>query len=232
MTLPAVIAHRGAADAAPENTLAAFARAIELGANGIELDVHRTDDGAIVVHHDPVPPTAGSPPGLAGRPLATLSLAEVRRFRLPGGHPIPTLDETLALIGARATVYCELKGAGAVEAAAPLLARHPGPCAVHSFDHRAVARAAELAPDVPRGILLGSRLIDPIHAMRAAGATALWPNVEHVDQDLVVNVHEQGFSVIVWTVNDPFVVRRLTSWGVDALCTDDVPRTRAAAASA
>lgn len=224
-----MVAHRGSTHPAPENTLRAFERAIALRADGIELDLHLTSDGAVVVHHDPVPQPSPNEDALAWRPFSTLTLAEVRRLRVAGTDPIPTLEEVLALVGNRLTIYCELKGAGVVEGAAPMLADHSGPCAMHSFDHRAVRRAAELAPKVPRGILLSSRLVDTAHALQGARASALWPSREFVDAELVAEVHGLGAQIIVWTVNDPLDARRLATLGVDALCTDDIEGTRAAA---
>jgi glycerophosphoryl diester phosphodiesterase len=226
MSRPAIIAHRGASRDAPENSLAAFARAIALGADGIELDVHKTLDGAVVVHHDPVPRPAGGDATLAWRPFGALTLAEVRRLRVGEACPIPTLSEVLEAVGDRLTVYCELKGAGVVEGAAPLLARHHGPCAMHSFDHRAIRRAAELAPGVPRGILVASRLVDTAHELAAALASTLWPLREFVDAELVAEVRAVGGQIIAWTANDPFEIQRLASLGVDAICTDDVTLAR------
>src|ERR671916_1175095 len=96
---PARIAHRGAPREHPENTLPAFARALELNADGIELDVHATRDGVVVVHHDPVPRATPDDPRLAGRPIADLTYAEVEQFSVAPGVPIPTLADVLALIG-------------------------------------------------------------------------------------------------------------------------------------
>lgn len=231
MPIPTVIAHRGASREAPENTLAAFTRALELRADGIELDVHATADGAVVVHHDPVPKPSAHEDALAWRPFTALTLAEVRRLRVAETHAIPTLDEVLELVRDRLTVYCELKGAGVVEHAAPILARHRGPGAMHSFDHRMVRRAAELAPAIPRGILVVGRMVDTAHALAAAGATALWPQREYVDAELIGEVKRAGGTVIAWTANDPFEIKRLAHLGVDAVCTDDVAGARVACAS-
>ncbi|HKS05273.1 MAG TPA: glycerophosphodiester phosphodiesterase [Gemmatimonadaceae bacterium] len=231
MTRPAIIAHRGASREAPENTIAAFARALELAADGIELDVHATADGAVVVHHDPVPKPSPREDAIAWRPFSALSRAEVRRLKVAESHSIPTLDEVLDLVGERLTIYCELKGAGVVEHAAPKLAAHRGPTAMHSFDHRMVRRARELAPRVPRGILVVSRLVDTAHALSSAGATTLWPHREYVDAELVAEVGAAGGSVIAWTANDPFEIKRLAQAGVHAICTDDVAGARAACAS-
>jgi glycerophosphoryl diester phosphodiesterase len=228
---PTVIAHRGASREAPENTIAAFERALTLGADGIELDVHATADGAVVVHHDPVPKPSAHEDALAWRPFTAMTLAEVRRLKVAETHAIPTLIEVLDLVGDKLVVYCELKGAGVVEHAAPLLARHRGPCAMHSFDHRMVRRASELAPRVPRGILIVSRLVDTAHALRSASATTLWPQREFVDAELISELRGLGAAAIAWTANDPLEVRRLATLGVDAICTDDVAGARVACAS-
>jgi glycerophosphoryl diester phosphodiesterase len=230
MPSPTIIAHRGASKEAPENTLAAFARALELGADGIELDVHKTVDDVVVVHHDPVPRPATGENDLAWKPFSAMTVAEVQRLR-PGDQAIPTLKEVLDLIGDRATIFCELKGAGVVELAAPLLARHAGPTAMHSFDHRAIQRAGDLAPRIPRGILVVSRLVDTPHALTSANASTLWVHREHVDAALVQEVHLCGKTVIVWTANDPLDITRLASLGVDGICSDDVSIARKASIS-
>jgi glycerophosphoryl diester phosphodiesterase len=98
---------------------------------------------------------------------------------------------------------------------------------MHAFDHRAVLRAAQLAPGIPRGILIVCRLVDTVHALRAAQATTLWPQNEFIDADLVAEVHAFGGQVIAWTANDPLEIARLAALGVDGLCSDDVAATRA-----
>src|SRR5690242_17262551 len=98
MSPPTIIAHRGASREAPENTLAAFARALALGADGIELDVHRTADGGVVVHHDPAPRPGEGTGGAATRPFLESTLSEVRQLRVAGREPVPTLQEVLELV--------------------------------------------------------------------------------------------------------------------------------------
>jgi glycerophosphoryl diester phosphodiesterase len=87
MRRPIVIAHRGASGYEYENSRAAFRRAIMLDADGVELDVHATHDGGIVVHHDPDVPGFG--------PIAQLTLAEARQVRIPNGEPLPSLAESM-----------------------------------------------------------------------------------------------------------------------------------------
>ena len=93
-------------------------------------------------------------------------------------------------------------------------------CAVHAFDHRAVVRVRNLAPGLPTGILLEARLVDPVAALRAAGATDLWQQWKMIDEELVAAVQGAGGRVIAWTVNDTAAAEELIRMGVDGVCTD------------
>ena len=219
---PARIAHRGAPREHPENTLPAFARALELGADGIELDVHATRDGVVVVHHDAIPCATPSDTRLARRAIAALSHDQLRRFAVAPGVGIPTLAEVLSLVADRAVVYVELKGANIEREVLAVIRQNGSRCAVHSFDHAAVARVGNIAPGMRRGVLFSRHPGDPAATMRATGALDAWPEWPLVDEAFVERVHGIGGEVIAWTVNDPAAVRRLASMGVDGVCTDDV----------
>ena len=218
---PELIGHRGAPRERPENTLASFLRALDLGADAVELDVHATRDGVVVVHHDFIPRATSSIGVLNGRPIAELTAPELETFRV-AGEPIPTLHDVLAAIGPRAMVYVEIKGHEIEDAVNATIASVPAArrVAVHSFDHRAVVRTRERDPRMVGGILLASYLIDPAGALRAAGARDYWQEWSMIDAALVDAVHEAGGRVIAWTVNAPDDARRLASLGVDGLCTD------------
>ncbi|MGZ8399580.1 MAG: glycerophosphodiester phosphodiesterase, partial [Gemmatimonadales bacterium] len=135
MRRPTVIAHRGASGYEYENSRAAFRRAIMLDADGVELDIHATRDGGIVVHHDPEIPGVG--------PIAGLTLAETRQLRIPNGETVPMLAEILELVGDR-DVWVEVKSLAAVYDHVLLAVLEKGPApqryAVHGFDHRIVHR--------------------------------------------------------------------------------------------
>lgn len=198
---------------------------MELGADAVELDVHRTSDGVIVVHHDPDIAGAG--------PIRDLTAAQVAGLQFRGEH-IPTLSEVLAAVGGRLRVYVELKGTDTVPGALAALraARSRGSqevscCAVHSFDHRLVAQAAQLDASVPRGVLEVSYPVEPTGAARPVDARDLWRQREFVDRELVRAAHAEGRRVVAWTVNDADLMRRMAEWGVDAICTDDVALARA-----
>lgn len=204
-----IIAHRGANWEAPENTLPAFQRALEIGVQGIELDVHLSRDGVPVVHHDPM--LGGSD----GPAIGSLELAAIRQR-----SDAPQLVEVLDLVDGKCRVHVEVKAAGAVDVVVPLLRDKHGWCALHSFDHRSVLRARSLDPELTTGILLVSYLVDIQSAMRVAGATDVWQQADFIDQDLTERVHAAGGRVVAWTVNDVAIARRLVALGVDAICTD------------
>jgi glycerophosphoryl diester phosphodiesterase len=214
------IGHRGAPREFPENSLAAFRRAFERGADAIELDVHKTADGMVVVHHDPTLSASAKRHG--GRAIAELALDQIRTVELDYGIGIPTLAEVLAIVPSGARAYVELKGAGVGDAVAGVVAAAVCDCAVHSFDHAAVARMRDIAPDIPRGILYDERSIDVGAAMRLTGARDVWPKWQLVDRTTVNRVHDAGGRVVAWTVNSRRSATALIGLGVDGLCSDDV----------
>ena len=210
-----IIAHRGVPRQQPENSLPGFELAVRQKVHGIELDVHATKDGVIVVHHDP---------NIRHGPLInTLTLTELHRYPLAPGVEIPTLAAVLDRMARAApppVVYVEVKGKGIEEAVVEVLEFARVPTAVHSFDHRVAARVTSISPSIPTGILLDSYLIDPVSALRGASARDYWLQWSMIDRDLVRRIHDAGGRVIAWTVNEPGDVAVLAALGVDAICSD------------
>jgi glycerophosphoryl diester phosphodiesterase len=217
-----VLAHRGANRLAPENTVPAFARAVELGADGVELDIHPTIDDALVVRHD-----AATPTGL----LAEMTLADVRAA-LPG---VPTLGEALDACSGR-LVNVEIKYLPSEDGDPPermaqllvdLLAERGGRdrVLVSSFNLASVDRVRALAPDVRTAWLTwGQDPLDALPIVEAHGHSALHPDLRsvvgaHADA-AATDAHERGLEVNVWTVNDPAEIARLAAAGIDVLITD------------
>jgi glycerophosphoryl diester phosphodiesterase len=213
-TSPLRIAHRGMPRLARENTLPSFELAMDAGADGLELDVHATADGAVVVHHDHEL--------AAGPRIDSLTLAELRRHEAAPGVPIPTLEELCALVKGRVTLFVELKGAGIEREVLEVLAGYEGPVAVHSFDHAMIRRAARLNPEIRLGILFDEAPLKVARSMAETGALDVWPQWRLATEELVTTVHEMGGRVIPWTVNDPAEAQILAALGVDGLCGDDV----------
>lgn len=226
---PLVIAHRGASGYRRENTLAAYALAVEQQADMIEIDLHRTRDEASVVIHDE------RPAGLAGE-IADATLAEVRALDLGGGARIPTFDEVLDAFGQTIAFNVELKRGGhgfyaGLEAAAVAALERRGLLSrtlFSSFEDAVLARLAEVAPASRRALLLGPKRAErPLERARAVGAEALNPWRGLATRELVEAAHAEGLAVYVFTVNPEDEMRRLLELGVDGLFTDFPDRLRA-----
>lgn len=219
---PSVIAHRGASGHAHENSRAAFRRAVELGADAIELDIHATADGVLVVHHDAQIPGIGV--------LGELPMSAFAGHRLPGGEPLPTLAEVLPLVKGL-DVWVEVKTLPPQWDDALLATLDQGPTperyAVHGFDHRIVARLGDRRPELRRGVLLSSYPLDPLPLVHGPGADTLWMETHLIDADLVRQLHEDGARLIAWTANGEQEIRRLASLGVDGICGNYPDRIRA-----
>ena len=218
-----VIAHRGASAAAPENTLAAFRLAADLGADGVELDVRRTVDGQLVVIHDAsVDRTTDG----TGR-VAALTLDQLRRFdagRKFGppfrGERIPLLSKVFEVLGGRLLVDVEVKAAG-VEAALLDLIRKTqmmDSVLISSFDAQVVAHVRDLAPEMPAGLLQSAA--DPYAAV-SVRATAYLPEVTALTADVVASCRSHGLRVITWTVRTEEEARQALRVGVDGIIADD-----------
>jgi glycerophosphoryl diester phosphodiesterase len=211
---PLRIAHRGMPRAARENTLPSFQMALEAGADGLELDVHATADGVVVIHHDERV--------AAGPAIAQMSLAELRRHEAAPGVAIPTLLELCDLVAGRATLFVEIKGAGIEQRVLDVLAQYEGEAPIHSFDHALIQRTRQLDPERRLGVLFDEAPVDVLGTMEATGASDVWPHWRLVTPALVSTVHDAGGGVIPWTVNDQALAQSLAALGVDALCGDDV----------
>lgn len=211
------VAHRGSPRERRENTLPGFLLAIEHGADAVELDVHITADATVVVHHDE---------SVQSRLIAQASWTELSELDLGAGARMPTLSAVLDAIGDRATVYIELKGRNVAEGAIGVARERGHRFAVHSFDHDAIALAAEKAPGVARGILLDRDVKNPAGALRTAFQRTrprdVWPHWTLVDGRFMDVAAQLGVRVIPWTVNDAKTAVRLLELEVAGICTDDV----------
>ena len=211
-----VIAHRGASRIAPENTVAAFEAAVRLGAHGIELDVRRTADGALVVHHDAV---------LAGG----TAIADVAVRDLP--PHVPDLRVALGAC-AGAWVNVEIKNdprepgfepdrALADDTLAVLLdVDHPARWLVSSFDLGTVDRIRELHDAIPTAWLVVDVPDDAVAVLVERRHDALHPWFGALQQHHVAAAHAAGRAVNVWTCDDPARMAELVAWGVDGICTN------------
>lgn len=234
---PLIIAHRGLSARFPENTLAAFAAALDAGAEMMELDVTLTRDRQLVVIHDDTVDRATDGAGT----VSAMTLADLRRLDAGSwfdprfaGERIPTLDEVLALARGRAGVNIEIK-ASAVEADFPADAVEHQVLAVvrrfsmvdavvvSSFEPKCLRRLAAMAGPRPRLAVLTETPFAPadLGLCREIGAWSLNPGWGFVTQAMVVAAHAESIRILSYTVNDPVVARHLLALGVDGFFTDD-----------
>lgn len=199
---------------ARENTLPSFALALEAGADGLELDVHATRDGVVIIHHDPE--------SRHGAIINDLTFAELRQYEVAPGVVVPTLAELCDLVAGRAELFVEIKGHGIEQLVLDTLSEYSGSFAIHSFDHGMIRRLHALAPALRLGILFEDSVRDVLPQMQTTGALDVWPQWQLVSAELVETVHAAGGRVIPWTVNDASAAQQLAASGVDGLCGDDV----------
>lgn len=213
-----VLAHRGMAASARENTLQAFAAARTVGADGVELDVRCSADGVLVVHHDATLPD--------GRAVATVRVADLPAW-------VPTLEAALEecrglVVDAEIKNLVTEPGFDPEETAAretaALLARlgMVGSSFVSAFSMASIDAAREAEPSVRTGwlTLASYDQVDAIALVAARGHFAVQPRHEVVTPDLVGAASAKGLAVHTWTVDDPERVRFVAGCGVDAIITD------------
>jgi len=218
---PLVIAHRGASAEKPENTLAAFRRALALRVDGLELDVQLTRDGIPAVFHDD---TLHRLTGQTGR-LTAKTWRELKKLRVHGTEPVPRLADALALVRGRAAVQIELKRGTKVPPVVRAVrrAKATGWVILASFEAGLLRSARRLAPEIPRMLIAEGRGLNKLlRAMTALDAAGLSLNFRAVrNRGVVADIHCRGGTVWCWTVNDPAVMRRLAARGVDAILSDN-----------
>ncbi len=231
---PLNVGHRGASAAAPQNTLAAFRQALEFGADGVELDVHLSADGHVVVIHDfTVDKTTDGTGLVAQKTLAQLKAldASVKFSPQFAGERIPTLSEVFDALEGKLLVNVELKapacnaGTALVGPVLDVVRRHNMERRVlfSSFNARVLGAMKALAPHIPAGVLYAPD--SPVYARHAwldpfEPHEARHPHYSMVTRPIVRWCHARGLLVNVWTVDDPGEIRRLVEAEVDAIITN------------
>ncbi len=233
---PLIIAHRGFRARYPENTLAAFQAAVDIGADMIELDVTLTQDRQLVVIHDDTLDRTTTGKG----PVREILLKDARQLDAGSWFDprfaqtrIPTLEEVLDAVGRRILINIEIKPE-AFEPDAPwdaaerqvlslVQAKHMvDTVLVSSFEWRILGRLA-VAPDAPALALLSEEPADAtsLKACRNMGAFSWHPNFHKIDAAQVQQLHEADIRVFPWTVNSVQKINQLLDMGVDGIITDD-----------
>lgn len=213
-----IIAHRGASAHRPENTLAAFEEAIRIGVDAIELDLHRSRDGRLVVLHDDLVQLDAE-----WRYVAELSFDELQHLDAGGGERPPSLDEVLEQVRPRCPLVLEIKAFGLADPLGAVLRRHGVGPDVHvtSFLHEEVAEVGRRCPGLARSITLAAMPIRFQSLLEDSGTSEVSLFRGYLNREITERLREHGVGVRAYPVNLPREAARMAEWGVDAIYTDD-----------
>jgi glycerophosphoryl diester phosphodiesterase len=221
------IGHRGAQGFEPENTLISFEKAIEMGADGIELDVHLSLDGHLIVIHDETIDRTTNGQGLVNQ----LTLAELKSFRINGKIEIPTLEEVLDLINKRCFVNIELKNSDTAEKVVAVIEHYISDknwnqtdFIVSSFDWNALQQVRFLNDEIRIGVLTETDMDLAISFARFMKAEALHPDYQLLTKENTKTLKEKGILVFPWTVNETADLQKMKDYEVDGIITDYLDR--------
>ena len=228
-----LIAHRGASDLAPENTLKAFDLAIELGANFIEFDVRRTVDNEIVIMHDPGVFRTTHRLGFVKR----LTLKKIKSLNAGNGESIPTLKELLQATKGKIGYMCELKVKGISEKVVKILSENNAldSSILISFKHKELLKCQIEHPELKLGAIIPSgfgwitnwffkkKLLTYLSEKNFFSINPFFPLV---NKRLVDRAHESDLKVFPWTINSKSKMKKLSKMGVDGILTNHISKLK------
>jgi len=217
------IGHRGAKGHVAENTLASFGKALHLGADGIELDVHLSLDGKIVVIHDETLDRTTDGKGLVN----ALTWKTLQNFRIENEHLIPTLSEVFDLIDRNCLINVELKGNATAKPVAHLIREYVSEKGwqysnfiVSSFDWKMLQEVQLENPEIPIGVLTATDLDLAIAFAAYINACAIHPYFHLLTAENTATMRQKGFKVFAWTVNEHEDLDHIKSFNPNGIITD------------
>ena len=226
---PLVIGHRGAMGHETENTLASIQKAMDLGVDMIEIDVFKIKSGEIVVFHDEDVSRLSN----GGGKIEDYNIVEVRQLTLEGNHKIPDLQSVLKLINNQVALNIELKGSGTADRVNFITNYYienkgwsPENIVISSFKWDELKAMRGYNKDIKIAILTDE---DPIKAMDIAkelNAVAINPNYKTLTRENTAKIHDEGFKVYTWTVNEPEDIQKMEDFGVDGIITNYPERVK------
>jgi glycerophosphoryl diester phosphodiesterase len=211
------IGHRGARAYAPENTISSFKKALEMGADGVELDVRKTKDDQLIVIHDADIKRTTNKEGL----VSELTLKEIKSVITGKDEKIPSLEDALDFLDMKTKILIELKETG-IEGQVLSLVKKRGltkNVIIVSFIEDALKKIREHDKEVETGLIYAKHR-NPIKAALELKANYLLPFYKFTHSANVQKAHENGLKVIVWTVNNPEEVAEYVKKGVDGIASD------------
>lgn len=214
------IAHRGASGYEPENTLIAFQKAIDLNSDGIELDVHLSSNGKLVVIHDEIIDRTTNGNG----EVNTMSLKELKTFKINNSQEIPTLIEVFDLVNKNCFINIELKGIGTAKPVIDLIkyyskekSWHYNDFLISSFDWNMLEETRILSPKIRIGVLTEESIDDALAFAKKIKAFSINPDYTLLTKENVALQQENGFAVFPWTVNTEEAISKIKSFNVNGI---------------
>jgi glycerophosphoryl diester phosphodiesterase len=217
------IAHRGFKGMAPENTLIAFQKAVDASVDGIELDVHLSIDGHLMVIHDNTIDRTTNGKGVVNK----LSLPKLKSFLIDGQHQIPTLSEVLELVNQKCMVNIELKGVGTAQAVGDLITSYVldknwnyNDFLVSSFDWTALQQLRFLNEKIPIGVLTETDLSLAFAFAKFMKAETIHPYYHLLTKENTTQMQEEGLQVFAWTINNSEDIQKIKLLNVNGIISD------------
>lgn len=217
------IGHRGAKGHSQENTLESIRKAIALGVDMVEIDVHCCKTGELVVFHDFTVDRMTDGSGA----VTDFTWEQLQNLQRKDGGKIPLLQEVLSEITGKCKINIELKGANTALPVAALIKilveektwRYTD-FVVSSFQKNELFKMFAADQQIPLGVLSKASMTEAIALGKQLHAANIHPATGILTQKNIRKAHEEGFQIFVWTVNDPKVIERMKNWGVDGIISD------------
>ncbi len=217
------IGHRGAKGSEPENTLISFQKAIDLQVDGIELDVHLSIDGEIIVIHDETIDRTTNGNGFVN----ALSLSELKVFRIKNEHQIPTLTEVFDLVNKNCFINIELKSYETATAVVRLIEKYISEknwsydqFLVSSFDWNALQQVRFLNDEINIGVLTETDLDLALAFAKFIQAKSIHPHFHLLNKENVSKIQAKGIQVFPWTINELEDIEKIKYYNVNGIITD------------
>jgi len=217
------IGHRGAKGHVAENTLASFQKALNFNVDGIELDVHRTADGEIVVIHDDTLDRTTNGHGF----VDSHSLQQLKKLRIDNKYEIPTLAEVFDAIDKKCFINIELKGDGTAKPVVKLVERHVAEnkwryadFIISGFDWNALREVSLMNPKIRIGVLTLTDIDLAIGFAEFVNAYAIHPHFHLLTHENTAVMQQKGFRVFPWTINENEDLEKIKSFQVNGIITD------------
>ena len=217
------IGHRGANGYEPENTLVSFQKALDMSVDGIELDVHLSIDGSLIVMHDETIDRTTNGKGFVNK----LTLKELKSFRINDSIEIPTLEEVFDLIDKKCLINIELKNHETAEKVVALIEKYINEkkwkyadFIVSSFDWNAIQQVRFLNEKIPIGVLTEEDLDLAFSFAKFLKAEAINPDFKLLTPEKVIEFQSKNIKVFPWTVNNLEDIQKMKTMNVDGIISD------------